>query len=90
MSKLPEFDFRQFCKDYSLDTFDKKDLNPNPFNQFSDWFQIATKSQPIEPNAMALATATLEGIPSVRMVLLKGFDEKGFVFFTNYGSRKRE
>ncbi len=59
-----------------------------PFEQFRRWFAEAETSEPNDPNAMALATATANGAPSVRMVLLKGWDADGFVFFTNLGSRK--
>jgi pyridoxamine 5'-phosphate oxidase len=60
-------------------------MDPDPLRQFEVWF--AEASGPT-PEAMAVATATPEGVPSVRMVLLKGYDERGFVFFTNYESRK--
>ena len=60
----------------------------NPIDRFADWFKLATKAYPVDPNAVALATAGKDGRPSVRMVLMKGFDEKGFVFYTNYESRK--
>ena len=59
-----------------------------PFRQFEAWYAEAAKSEPNDPNGMALATAGADGMPSVRMVLLKGHDEKGFVFYTNYESRK--
>jgi pyridoxamine 5'-phosphate oxidase len=66
----------------------ERDVDPNPLRQFTAWFDEARAAGVFEPEAMALATATPEGAPSARMVLLKGFDERGFVFFTNYGSRK--
>jgi pyridoxamine 5'-phosphate oxidase len=67
--------------------FDETHSDPDPFRQFSSWFeQVRTLEQ--DPTAMALATATRDGRPSVRTVLLKGVDARGFVFFTNYGSRK--
>ena len=66
----------------------KKDVDPNPFHQFNQWFQEAVASVPILPEAMALATANKEGRTSTRTVLLKQFDESGFVFFTNYESLK--
>lgn len=59
-----------------------------PFRLFSEWLADATASEPNDPNAMALATVDSEGLPNVRMVLLKGVDEGGFVFFTNYESDK--
>ena len=60
----------------------------NPIKQFESWFQAALNGDVIEPNAMTLATATPDGKPSARIVLLKGFDERGFVFYTNYNSLK--
>ena len=59
-----------------------------PFRQFEAWFAKASESEPADPNAMSLATVGPDGMPSVRMVLLKGHDERGFVFYTNYESRK--
>ena len=64
------------------------DLDPDPLALFSRWFEEACEHGAFEPEAVALATATPQGAPSVRMVLNKGFDQRGFVFFTNYGSRK--
>ncbi len=64
-----------------------QDLDPSPFTQFAKWFQEAQSVHGL-PEAMALATATRSGEPSVRMVLLKGYDERGFVFYTNYESHK--
>ena len=60
----------------------------DPFAIFEEWFAQARASEPNDPNAMALATATPEGVPSVRMVLLKGHGPDGFVFYTNFHSRK--
>lgn len=62
--------------------------SPNPISLFHEWLAEAEKSELNDPTAMSLATASRDGIPSVRMVLLKGADEKGFVFYTNLGSRK--
>jgi pyridoxamine 5'-phosphate oxidase len=64
------------------------DVDPDPIRQFRAWFEEATLSDVPEPNAMALATSSLDGRPSIRMVLLRGCDERGFTFFTNYESRK--
>jgi len=61
---------------------------PDPFSLFSKWMAEAEAHEPNDPNAMALATADARGRPSVRMVLLKGWDERGFVFYTNLESRK--
>ncbi|MEV6422174.1 pyridoxamine 5'-phosphate oxidase [Streptomyces sp. NPDC051662] len=66
----------------------EKDLAPAPMDQFARWFKDAVSAGFPEPNAMVVATATPEGRPSSRLVLLKGFDDRGFVFFTNYTSRK--
>ncbi len=63
-------------------------MDPNPLKQFEQWFQEATEAEPVLPEAVSLATATREGRLSSRMVLLKDFDETGFVFYTNYESRK--
>ncbi len=65
-----------------------RDAPADPFAQFKEWMAEAEKSEPNDPNAMALATADAEGRPSVRMVLLKGVDDGGFVFYTNLESRK--
>jgi pyridoxamine 5'-phosphate oxidase len=64
------------------------DLDPSPFAQFQKWFEEAERSEPSDPNAMILATATAEGRPAARTVLLKGLDPRGFVFYTNTASRK--
>ena len=66
----------------------ESDLDPDPAVQFRRWFELAQAEDVFEPEAVALATATADGTPSVRMVLMKGFDERGLTFFTNYGSRK--
>ncbi|MDJ0531578.1 MAG: pyridoxamine 5'-phosphate oxidase [Xenococcaceae cyanobacterium MO_207.B15] len=78
-------DLRQ---DYTFAGLEQTDLNPNPVKQFETWFKEALLSEILEPNAMTLATATPDGKPSARIVLLKGFDERGFVFYTNYESQK--
>jgi pyridoxamine 5'-phosphate oxidase len=62
--------------------------DPNPFYQFQLWFEQALHAQLLEPNAMTLATVTAEGKPHARIVLLKGFDERGFTFYTNFQSQK--
>ncbi|MDQ4027575.1 MAG: pyridoxamine 5'-phosphate oxidase [Actinomycetota bacterium] len=72
----------------NLYSLDESDIDSDPFRQFEEWFRRALEEQPGEPNAMTLATSTREGRPSARMVLLRGFDERGFVFYTNYESRK--
>ncbi len=75
-------------KDYTLQDLSETEADPNPFIQFKKWFAQALAAQLPEPNAMTIATATPDGKPSARMVLLKDFDERGFVFFTNYNSHK--
>ena len=78
-------EFRRQCAQASLT---ESDVDPNPFTQFTQWFQDALQAELPQPNAMSLATATPDGIPSARMVLLKDFDEQGFTFYTNYDSQK--
>ncbi len=73
---------------YTTRGLDIKDLNQNPFLQFETWFNEAINAKLTEPNAFSLATVGLDMMPSIRTVLLKIFDEKGFVFFTNYKSTK--
>lgn len=75
-------------REYSLEGLSEGDLDPNPFRQFERWFRQAMDAHVHETNAMTLATATRDGVPSARIVLLKGMDDDGFVFFTNYDSRK--
>jgi len=77
-------------KEYKLKSLSEGEVANNAFDQFSNWWKDAVESGIEEVNAMTLATASNEGIPSARIVLLKGFDEKGFVFFTNYNSKKGE
>jgi pyridoxamine 5'-phosphate oxidase len=67
---------------------DERDLAPDPLTQFGRWYAEAKDEGAFEPDAAAVATATADGRPSARMVLVKGFDQRGLVFFTNYGSRK--
>ncbi len=82
---MPLADLR---KDYALAGLLEKDLAKDPFRQFEKWFQEAEGAKVTEPNAATLATATREGRPSARTVLLKGLDGRGFVFYSNYESRK--
>lgn len=74
--------------EYMRETLDEADVAPDPLRQFEHWFDEAVKAQVPEPNAMTLATVDGDGRPAARIVLLKGFDARGFVFFTNYASRK--
>ncbi len=80
---LPEYDHR-------ATGLRRKDLDPDPIKQFGNWFTAAIEAGIRDANAMSLATATADGKPFVRIVLLKGFDHDGFVFFTNYESQKGE
>ncbi len=75
-------------KEYTQNGLSEAEADPDPIRQFARWFADATNAGLIEPNAMTLATVDPDGRPSARMVLLKDFDERGFVFFTNYESRK--
>ncbi len=75
-------------REYSRARLDEKDVSHDPIVEFARWFAEAQEAQVEEPSAMTLATATPDGVPSARIVLLKGFDDRGFVFFTDYRSRK--
>ena len=75
-------------KDYRLQTLDETGVAADPIQQFGIWWQEALQSEIVEVNAMTLATANEQGVPSARIVLLKGYDERGFVFFSNYESKK--
>jgi pyridoxamine 5'-phosphate oxidase len=75
-------------REYARARLDEKDVSHDPMVEFARWFADAQAVQVEEPNAMVLATATNDGAPSARVVLLKGFDQLGFVFFTDYRSRK--
>jgi len=75
-------------RDYSLAGLGEKDLAKDPFRQFEKWFQEAEGARIPEPNAMVLSSVSREGKPSARTLLLKGVDGRGFVFFSNYESRK--
>ena len=83
-------DDRNLKKEYSGNHLNERDMHPNPFCQFKKWFQEAARDNVEEPNAMTLATADSSGMPSARIVLLKQFDEHGFVFYTNKESQKGE
>ncbi|MFN0035168.1 MAG: pyridoxamine 5'-phosphate oxidase [Saprospiraceae bacterium] len=75
-------------QNYARQSLSETDVLPDPVAQFARWFEEAQASEIREPNAMTLATATPDGRPSARTVLLKNFDDQGFTFFTNYQSRK--
>ncbi len=81
-------DLTALRENYARQTLSETDVVANPIAQFAAWFREVLDSQLREPNAMTLATATRTGRPSARTVLLKGFDAQGFVFYTNYESKK--
>jgi len=84
----PKLDLAALRNEYAAHGLRRSDLDPNPTKQFATWFAAAQGADIRDSNAMSLATATKDGIPSVRVVLLKGFDDRGFVFYTNYSSEK--
>ena len=81
-------DLAALRRDYALATLDERDVDPDPIRQFERWFADAVAARVPEPNAMTLSTATRDGVPSARIVLLKGVDANGFAFYTDYRSRK--
>ena len=81
-------DLQELRRHYAARSLDRDDLDPDPFAQFDRWMREAIDAQLLEPNAMSLATADAGGRPNLRTVLLKGFDARGFVFYTNYDSAK--
>ena len=87
----PAVNVGELRKEYTLSGLYRKDLSSDPFQQFRLWFEESVRTAgDREPNAMTLATASRAGIPSARVVLLKGFDARGVMFFTNYESRKAQ
>ncbi len=80
--------FAELRREYALQSLRKKDVRADPFRQFRAWFEQAIQAQILDPTAMTLATATPDGKPSARLVLLKDLDDHGFVFYTNFESRK--
>ena len=85
---LAGMNLEELRRNYASRSLDLADLQPDPFAQFDTWMREAIETQLLEPNAMSLATVGPAGAPSLRTVLLKGFDVRGFVFYTNYASRK--
>lgn len=83
-------DISHLRENYTRDGLDRDNLASDPFEQFDLWFKQAQEAQLTEPNAMSLATVSKDGSPSLRTVLLKFFDTNGFVFFTNYSSKKSQ
>jgi pyridoxamine 5'-phosphate oxidase len=88
MVQLPDESTIDLHNRFSMQGLRESDLDQDPFRQFRAWLDIAVAAKLREPYAMTLATATPDGKPSARMVLLRGVDERGFVFFTNFDSRK--
>ncbi|MEO8043541.1 MAG: pyridoxamine 5'-phosphate oxidase [Spartobacteria bacterium] len=85
---MDAIDLAGLRREYETQGLRRAELHPDPIEQFATWFSTALNSGLPDANAIALATATPEGKPSARVVLLKGFDQGGFVFFTNYESKK--
>jgi pyridoxamine 5'-phosphate oxidase len=83
-------DIEKLRKEYANQVLSREMLDPDPFRQFAHWFSETCKAELSEPNAMSLATVGADGQPTLRTVLLKLFDREGFVFFTNYSSRKAQ
>ena len=83
-------DISDYRNEYLKGGLNRAELDVSPFVQFEKWFLQANKAKLIEPNAMIIATVSKQGKPTQRTVLLKQFDENGFVFFTNYGSNKAQ
>ena len=83
-------DISNLREEYTQAGLNRDDLNDNPIRQFELWFKQAQDAELPEPNACSIATASADGFPSLRTVLLKYFDDKGFVFFTNYSSSKAQ
>jgi pyridoxamine 5'-phosphate oxidase len=81
-------DIGSMRREFETDGLSREDLASHPIAQFQTWFEDARSAGLLEPNAMSLATAGADGMPDVRTVLLKYFDDNGFVFYTNYQSRK--
>lgn len=85
---MTTLDIAALRRDYALASLTEADVDADPIRQFERWFADAVSARVPEPNAMALSTATRDGVPSGRIVLLKGVDANGFVFYTDYRSRK--
>ncbi|MGI8889995.1 MAG: pyridoxamine 5'-phosphate oxidase [Chthoniobacterales bacterium] len=85
---MDAIDLAGLRREYETRGLRRAEMHHDPFEQFATWFSTAVNSALPDANAISLATATSDGRPSVRVVLLKGFDERGFVFFTNYDSEK--
>ncbi len=88
MSEIDKKTLENLRIDYSSSPLSEKEIEANPIDFFAKWFDEAMAAEVLEPNAMTLATATKDGYPSARVVLLKGADKNGFSFYSNYLSRK--
>ena len=86
--ELTKENIQNLRQEYRAAELAEADIDKSPFKQFEAWFKAALDAQLFEPNVMTLATADASGRPSARILLLKGFDENGFVFYTNYESKK--
>lgn len=87
---MSDYSIADLRLNYTRQQLSETNANPDPLQQFRAWFDEALRSDIVEPNAMTLATVGADGLPSARIVLLKGLDEQGFVFYTNYESRKAQ
>jgi pyridoxamine 5'-phosphate oxidase len=85
---MTRLDLAGLRRSYALSMLDEGAVDADPIHQFERWFADAVTAEALEPNAMTLATTSRDGVPSARIVLLKGVDAQGFVFFTDYRSRK--
>lgn len=85
---MNHLDLASLRRTYALSSLDEGAVDADPIHQFERWFADAVTAEALEPNAMTLATASRDGVPSGRIVLLKGVDARGFVFFTDFRSRK--
>ncbi len=88
MNMMKNTEIAALRREYSLKVLDESNVRTNPFEQFSIWMEEVVSSDLLDPSAMILATADSKGIPSARTVLLKGADNEGLIFYTNYTSRK--
>ena len=86
--KINNDEIANLRREWSSRRLDESNVSSNPFGQFSEWMREAVDAEILDPNAMTLATADKNGMPSARIVLLKSIDEKGLVFYTNFGSKK--
>ena len=88
--ELTQLNLQNLRQDYRMASLSESDVAADPILQFQKWFSEAVNAKLYEPNVMTFATADSDGKPSARIVLLKGFDEQGFVFYTNYESKKAQ